>query len=713
MSGDSRARLLWLGCFVVAALFVEWLSEPSHAAIISNLLVNPGFESGNGTTNAGWQSYNNVYRMDNRHRSGSYATKMFGNWGPPGEPNGSSVEQVFPAEPGQTWEGTAWVSSWSDDPIAGSNRAQVSILFLDGAGHPIWSVYSSERMDTNKALNTWHPLSVRSTAPVNTEWVRFAAFFLQPPDFPSGSAWFDDCAFGLSTITNRVRFADQWWDVQESEMTPGPNLWSTNCAWVDTNGWLHLAIRPFEGQWHCGMVNNQISHGYGTYEWRLASWIDLLEYGTMLGLFTFESTKGDTWNEIDFEFSYNAWGMEVSNLQFAVQPWFQEGNLHRAPMTQKVAETTHRFLWTPGDIRFESYAGHGSPDSGTNEAFATWTYAGVDVPVHSNEIVYMNFYLLWTNAPRGTQHLEVVVTDFRFTPFDGVYLMDDFEDGVRSNAWIVNDFFSAIVEETNGVLRVSPDGDWQSAGYITADTINWNNRDARYVFSAMLKTVEVSVARSGFDVRTALSLSSIRENAWVAPDSCVLYGQYDAAADEMAFVFMAKTNKPNDNGAIMFSGVVANASARFAEGGMELGYALERGEYRLILRDAEGAPLSVVTNTGAAEGPHHLGETLRRSYWLTGAMNEAEGRGVVEWERVAVGVDLPLRETPVSTRRWGDDSMMMTWTSFFARSYTVMHTTNLVDGAWEPLFRTPASPPLNDSAVQLEGSSGFFRVTTE
>ena len=700
----SGARLMFL--------FVAWFAISSPAAIVSNLLANPGFESGSGTTNAGWQSFNNVQRLDWHPRSGSYATKMFGNWGPPGVPNGSSVEQVFPAEPGQTWEGSGWVSSWADDPIAGSNRAQLSILFLDGASNPIWSVYSAERMDTNKALNTWHPLSVRSTAPVNTEWVRFTAYFLQPPDFSSGAAWFDDSAFGLSTVTNRLRFADQWWAVQEHEMTPGPNLWSTNGVWVDENGRMHLAIRLLDDQWHSAMANNEISHGYGTYEWRLASRVDLLERGTMLGLFTYEATKDDIWNEIDFEFSRTALGMGVSNLQFAIQPWYHAGNLHRAPMSQDVVETTHRFLWTPGDIRFLSYVGHGDSSSGTNEVFSTWTHAGADVPVHSNEIVYMNFYLLMTNAPLDTQQLEVVVSDFRFTPFDGVYLADDFEDGIRSNAWELNGIWAPVIEETGGVLRVSPDGDWQTAGFITADTLNWNNRDAWFVFSALLKTVAVDVARSGFDVRTVISLSSTSENAWVARDSCVLYGLYDVDGDEMALVFTTKTNQPNENGGMLFSGTVANVSALLSGGGLELGFRLGRGEYNLILRDAAGAPLNVLTNMGAAEGLHHLGETMRNSFWLVGAMNEESGRGVVEWERVESGVDLPVVETQVFFASQLLASRQVAWTSYFCRSYIFMQTTNLVSGPWISNQVMRARPPLNVYTGEVGGNGRFFRVET-
>lgn len=695
-----------------ASLLLALSAATLDAAIVSDVLGNPGFESGNTTTSAVWSSFNNVYRMPNHVRSGSYATKMFGNWGPPGEYNGTSIEQVFPAEPGQTWEGSGWVSSWSDDPIAGGNRAQISILFLDGSSNAIWSVYSAERMDTNKALNTWHPLSVRSTAPVNTKYVRFAAFFLQPPDFPAGSAWFDDCAFGLSTISSRLWFADHEWDVQESEMTPANNLWSTNCAWVDPTGHLHLAIREFDGKWYCAMINSRESFGYGTYEWRLASRIDLLEHGTMLGLFTYEATKGDTWNEIDFEYSRSAAGMAVSNLQFAIQPWYHDGNLCRTPMTQKVAETSHRFLWTPGDIRFISWSGHGDVASPTNDIFATWTYKAPDVPVHSNEIVYMNFYLLFTNKPAGTQNLEVVVTDFRFTPFDGVLLTDDFEDGARSNAWQLNGFYAPLIEEANGVLRVGPDGDWQTAGYITGDTLNWNNRDAQFVFSAMLKTVSVTTAQAGYDVRAVLSLASAPENAWIVTNSCVLHGYYDSESDRMALAFAAKTGISNENGATLFSGTVANASAYFGAGGMELGYELGRGRYRLILRDAAGESLNVSTNEGAADGSHHLGEELRNAYWLVGAMNDNAGRGVVEWESVAAGVDLPVRETPVFTPSRGPGGIAMAWTSFFARSYTVMSRTNLVTGSWvaEPALR--ARPPVNTYTGAPDADARFYRVET-
>jgi hypothetical protein len=703
-------------CLLIAGAMLPGI-VPAAADIVSNVLSNPGFESGNGTTNADWVSSGNVYRMSSHARSGSWSTKMYGNWGIPGQANGSSVSRVFSAQPGQTWEGRGWVSTWSEDPIAGSNRAQLAIVFLDEASNALWSVYSPRWLDTNTPWNTWQQLDIRSSAPVDTEYVRFSAYFLQPWPFTNGSAWFDDCAFGLSTVTNRLTFAGRSWTVQEGYMTPQFNLWSTNCAWVDTYGRLHLAIRSFESNWYCAMVNNNESLGYGTYRWETATYIDRLEAGTMLGLFTYEATRSDTWNEIDFEFS-RVGGMAVSNLQFAIQPWYHTGNLLRTPMTQSVAEMTHEFLWTPGDIHFQSWEGHTPAPVDSNAVFATWVYTGADVPVHSNEMVYMNWYLLLTNAPAGTQHLEVVITDFQFTPFDGVRWIDRFNDHTRSNFWALTGVYpehgiDPLIIETNDDLCVAPDGDWETAGYISTNPVGWNNRDATFVFAGVLSSVRVDTARSGYDVRATLALSSARVNGWIATNSLVLHARYDDAADTINFLLQTKTNQPNADGETRFDGALSAASAYLGDaGGICMQLELGRGAYRLGLTDRAGTELPVTTNSGALSGAHDLGATLGESYWLVGAMNEDSGRGRVWWDRSEIGVDLPL-SAPAWSRpvpMGGSQEMLLSWSSCYSRVYTLFESTNLVSGHWREGAVFRATPPLNVVTTAIGQTPACYRL---
>ena len=67
-----------------------------------------------------------------------------------------------------------------------------------------------------------------------------------------------------------VDFAGQTWDVREWYGNPGPNSWSTNSVWVDTNGYLHLEIKEIDGTWYSGEVISTQTVGYGEYRWEVA-----------------------------------------------------------------------------------------------------------------------------------------------------------------------------------------------------------------------------------------------------------------------------------------------------------------------------------------------------------------------------------------------------------------------------------------------------------
>jgi len=689
------------------------LAPAAPGAVISNVLLNAGFESGSGTTNASWSAGGSVYRLPNHVRSGTYAVKLFGNWSSPGDWNYSYILQQFPAASGQSWEGAAWGMNPPDDLMKNENFAATRIEFIDEAGNVIGGANSTAQILAATPSNQWQECRVRVQAPLNTVGVRFSMVFGQGPSQAGGSAWFDDCEFGLSTVTDQVTFVGKPWMIINGNAYPGPNNFATNCIWVDTNGWLHLAIRPVDGKWSSAEMGGWESYGYGEYRWQLDTRVDLLDPVTVLGLFPYEPTKGDNWNEIDFEFTRAFEGMAQSNLQFAIQPWYDTGNLHQVVLALTNAESTYRMMWTPGDIHFLTWRGWGTAPTSAADVVGEWTYAGPDVHVHSNEVVYMNYYLWQTNAPTDTQHLEVVVRDFSFTPFSGEYLRDEFDDNAQSNIWDLTGLWGVwpVIQETNGGLRVSPGDDWQTAGYITTNAIHWNDRKESFVFDARLGTVSVESARSGEDVRTVLSLSSEEVNGWLATNSLVLYGEYDSGGDELTFSLLTKTNLPNADGGERFNGILTNVSSYLsATGGIDMNIILGQGRYHLCFADRDGRPLPVTTNSGATEGLHDLGGDPHAMYWLVGAMNVTNARGTVVWDRTQVGVDLPAGVPDVSPVAAGSQAMQLSWTSFFARTYAVERSTNLVAGFTPVVSNITATPPANFFTDHLDAAMGFYRL---
>lgn len=640
-------RLRFATYLAVVLCAVTGAPQSSRASVISNRLKNAGFESGVGTSNTDWRAFGAAFRDSTQARSGSYSTKVYGQFY--GGLNYSGVYQDVPATNGQAWEGSAWLENWSGDAMQGTNYACVRVDFYDASGASVWAVSSLEQLTTGTPQNTWTKYTVRSIAPRGTVTARFVMLFVQQPTYEAGSAWFDDCEFGLSTQTNAAQFAGLAWSVTEGLAYPGypgPNLFATNSAYIDTNGWLHLRLTPVGSKWYCAQVSSIDTFGYGEYTWKLPGRVDLLNSNLVLGLFTYEPTKNGVWNEMDFEITRAFDGMAESNLQFAIQPaYLVAGNSLRTPMNLSSNGTTHRFLWEPGETRFVSYRGLGDTPASTNEILAQWIYAGTNQPVHSNEVAFMNLYLWITNAPAVTQELDLAISDFTFTPFRGSMISDNFDDNVRSNVWALNGFEgggSPLIDETNGLLGVQPTGDWLTAGYITTNPVNWNNRDAWTVFSARLTTIRVDTAVAGADARAVIELVSEPPNMWMATNGIALYAIYDRDSNTVTFSLQSKTNRPVADGDERFRATLANAGSYMTPtGGIDIRLGMGRNQYRLELCNRQGAGLPVVTNSGAATASHLCGETLNHGYWLVGAMNEGTGRGKAFWDRADAVAEMP------------------------------------------------------------------------
>jgi hypothetical protein len=153
-------------------------------------------------------------------------------------------------------------------------------------------------------------------------------------------------------------------------------------------------------------VVNQASLGRGTYSWTIQGNLAALDPNAVLGLFTWNDDAAFNHRELDVEFS--RWGnaADPANGQYVVQPYSTTGNLLRITQPAGVTSSTHAFTWGVSTVAFSS----------TSAAPASWTYSGPDVPQPGGENARINLWLFRGQPPSNGQPIEIVVTDFTFTP---------------------------------------------------------------------------------------------------------------------------------------------------------------------------------------------------------------------------------------------------------------------------------------------------------
>jgi hypothetical protein len=210
-----------------------------------------------------------------------------------------------------------------------------------------------------------------------------------------------------------LQFADYAWQVKQAgdvEVDPGPNCFSDRLenVWTDEAGRLHLKITHTGDNWCCAEVFTEQYLGFGLYEFEVESPIGQMDPSVVFAGFNYS----DQLDEIDIEFS--RWGNPAAdNAQYVVQPWDHAGNRHRFNLALAGAKSCHKFNWLSDRVEFSSYQG-GFADSG--DVIQSWAYDGPDVPEPDIERMRFNLWLYNGAPPTDQQEVEVIVTDFRFTP---------------------------------------------------------------------------------------------------------------------------------------------------------------------------------------------------------------------------------------------------------------------------------------------------------
>jgi hypothetical protein len=199
---------------------------------------------------------------------------------------------------------------------------------------------------------------------------------------------------------------------------PGNNVWSSRNAWVDQNGALHLLLSYRNGQWYSSEVFTKARLGFGVYQFKIDSRLDLFDKNVVFGMFHYPTSDvgPDRTHELDIEIA--KWGNQNANIlnynAWPVSPSLEPtGSNH--PMFLQGTQTTHRYIWNYNFVRYESthtFSDY-NPFPIASSVFAPPDFynriAQKPMPMHLN---------LWTyGPPQTTRDVEVIVREFKFIPF--------------------------------------------------------------------------------------------------------------------------------------------------------------------------------------------------------------------------------------------------------------------------------------------------------
>jgi hypothetical protein len=296
-----------------------------------------------------------------------------------------------------TWSGspTSYSYAWQDCNISGA-----SCTNINGASASTYTLSSTDTVHTIKvvvtASNSGGSASAASAA---TVVVGHSGGTLNPG--PAGNlSW-----KGLN------------WDKRAYAGSPSYNgLWSSsNVTGPDSNGYLTFHITNPNG-------NNPVSaeidstragFGYGTYTVVVGTNLSSLNKSLVNGcLFTYDDSNPPTYNEMDI-CETSAWGatgpVGLDHTYYKLVNGSSNGVVDTVPIPS-IPEMTHRLIWTPGQLIFDSFAGTGTTGQLISHTVQT---SGVAVP-HTEALVYN----LWAfnSGATNVAPFDVVVRDLTFAP---------------------------------------------------------------------------------------------------------------------------------------------------------------------------------------------------------------------------------------------------------------------------------------------------------
>ncbi|MBC8424295.1 hypothetical protein H8E07_09250, partial [bacterium] len=401
------------------------------------ILANPSFELGGsgGDVFGGWNQFGVLGSTGDAYH-GSVAARVigpdYGGW------DMSAFWQSMDCAEDEQWWVTGHVRVDADNPLTGGSYALVNVEWHD-AGDNMLDFDSITVATAASPTDEWIDFSVVSApAPAGTVKTHVLFGVLQSPTAPPPDVHYDQVTFDSTTPPTiddlqwndfpsgvSVDFAGRTWRVKGPGVYgPGNNAFCTNadCAWVDGEDRLHLALRDRGAIWTSSEVALEEALGYGDYVLTTVGRLDQIDIQAVLGIFLWEYgpcwDEGYLWwnpyNEIDVE--YSRWGFYANDIgQCVAQPYDYPGNISRFDAVFGAEEVaSHAMRWLPDRVEWRVWRG-GPGDEAPETMIHAWTYAGPHIPRPEQPRMHLN---LWKLGGDPSSDQEVVFQDFTFVPED-------------------------------------------------------------------------------------------------------------------------------------------------------------------------------------------------------------------------------------------------------------------------------------------------------
>jgi hypothetical protein len=200
---------------------------------------------------------------------------------------------------------------------------------------------------------------------------------------------------------------------------------AANVSGPDARGYVTLRVTNDTGR---SPVSAEFSttrggFGYGTYTTVVEKRLDGMQPELVWGcLFTYDAASAPGHTEIDV-CEASAWGGGVARNEPVVQThgyWFDatkapgQGSVASSFVAGSASVHTHRMVWSPQRLAYETYAGHGFG----GPLLKRTEFTGSRVPVPTREKLHFNFWVFGGNGgnPDQVKPDTVVIRDFSYTP---------------------------------------------------------------------------------------------------------------------------------------------------------------------------------------------------------------------------------------------------------------------------------------------------------
>lgn len=201
---------------------------------------------------------------------------------------------------------------------------------------------------------------------------------------------------------------------------------AANVSSPDAKGHVTLTLTNPTGQAPIGaeLFSTRRGFGYGTYSTTVEKNLSSLQKEVVWGcLFTYDASAAPGYNEVDL-CEASAWGGGTGKQVWPITQghgyWFDASKPPGAGNDTTVFGVTdhpvltHRLVWEPKKLTFETFAGEGS----SGPLLKRTVLQGEKVPEPAREAVHFNLWVVGGGGgdPAHVKPEEVVVRDFSFTP---------------------------------------------------------------------------------------------------------------------------------------------------------------------------------------------------------------------------------------------------------------------------------------------------------